>query len=70
MCASGLLKNGIPWIKEVLNDLEFYMNDMPFASVQSFKGIMSQQKIEDPSAYGRANYIAILEKKQWASSKP
>ncbi|MBK9165800.1 MAG: dihydroorotate dehydrogenase-like protein [Acidobacteria bacterium] len=70
MCASGLLKNGIPWIKDVLTDLEFYMNEMPFSSVQSFKGIMSQQKIADPSAYGRANYIAILEKKQWTSPRP
>lgn len=70
MCASGLLKHGIPWIRTVLADLEYYMNDMPFSSVRSFKGIMSQQKIADPSAYGRANYIAILEKKQWTSTRP
>jgi dihydroorotate dehydrogenase (fumarate) len=66
MCASGILKNGIPWIKSVLADLEFYMNDMPFESVGSFRGIMSQQNITDPSAYERSNYIEILQKKQWA----
>jgi dihydroorotate dehydrogenase (fumarate) len=66
MCASGLLKNGISWMKVVLADLEFYMKDMPFASVESFKGTMSQQNIADPSAYERSNYIEILHKKQVA----
>ena len=66
MCASGILKNGIPWIKSVLADLDFYMNDIPFESVKSFRGIMSQQDITDPSAYERSNYIEILQKKLWA----
>lgn len=66
MCASALLKHGISWIKDVLTDLKLYMNDMPFKSVESFKGAMSQRHISDPSAYERSNYIEILQKKQWA----
>lgn len=63
MCASGLLKNGIPWIRTVLDDLELYMKDMPFQSVGAFKGSMSRRNIADPSAYERSNYIEILQKK-------
>lgn len=66
MCASALLKHGISWIREILADLKYYMDDMPFPSVESFKGTMSQQHISDPSAYERANYIEILQKKSWA----
>ncbi len=63
MCASALLSNGIPWIKTVLKDLELYMNDMPFHSIDEMKGQMSQQHVSDPTAYERSNYIQILESK-------
>jgi dihydroorotate dehydrogenase (fumarate) len=33
---------------------------MGFDDIDSFKGIMSQQHISDPTAYERANYIKIL----------
>ncbi|MGD9587816.1 MAG: hypothetical protein AB7V11_02840 [Pyrinomonadaceae bacterium] len=42
------------------------MNEMPFASAESFKGNISQQHISDPTAYERSNYIEILQKKQWS----
>ena len=61
MCASALLTNGIPWIKETLAEFELYMNDMPFQSIDAFKGIMSQQHLADPTAFERSNYIQILE---------
>jgi dihydroorotate dehydrogenase (fumarate) len=63
MCASSLLRHGIPWIKETLADFELYMKDMPFNSVDSFKGSMSQQHIADPTAYERSNYLQIMEGK-------
>lgn len=66
MVASGILKNGIPWIKDVIADLTLYMQDMPFPSVEAFKGTMSQRNIADPAAYERGNYIEILQKKQVA----
>ncbi len=65
MCASALLKHGIPWIKDILDDLERYMQEMPFKSVDSFKGIMSQLHVPDPTAYERSNYIHIIENKSW-----
>jgi dihydroorotate dehydrogenase (fumarate) len=61
MTASGLYKNGIPYLNTMNKELEEWMNRMGFENIQSFKGIMSQQNISDPSAYDRANYIKILE---------
>lgn len=65
MCASALLQHGIPRIKDILDDLELYMSDMPFESIDAFKGSMSQQHIPDPTDYERSNYIQILENKKW-----
>jgi dihydroorotate dehydrogenase (fumarate) len=65
MCASALLKNGIPWIRDILDDLERYMEEMRFKSVTAFKGIMSQQHVPDPTAYERSNYIEILGNETW-----
>ncbi len=65
MCASAILKNGIPWIKDILADLYQYMTEMQFYSIDAFKGSMSQQQISDRSAYERSNYIQILEAKKW-----
>jgi dihydroorotate dehydrogenase (fumarate) len=62
MVASSLLQHGIPHIKQILADLELYMRDMPFRSIEEFKGSMSQLHVEDPEAYERSNYIKILEK--------
>lgn len=65
MVASALLKHGIPWIGDILDDLHNYMNEMQFASIEAFKGSMSQQHISDPSAFERSNYIQIIENKAW-----
>jgi dihydroorotate dehydrogenase (fumarate) len=41
-------------------ELEAWMLSREFESIDSFKGVMSQQQISDPTAYERANYIKIL----------
>jgi dihydroorotate dehydrogenase (fumarate) len=61
MTASSLYKNGIPYLKTMTKDLQNWMNAMGFDDISSFRGHMSQQKIADPTAYERANYIKILE---------
>jgi len=65
MCASALLKHGIPWISDILDDLKTYMNEMNFQSIDSFRGSMSQKDISDPTAYERSNYIQIVDDKSW-----
>lgn len=65
MCASVLLKKGIPWMADVLEDLRNYMDEMGFRSIEAFRGSMSQQNISNPSAYERSNYIQIIDNKMW-----
>ena len=65
MVASALLKHGIPWIKDILDDLKRYMTEMGFTSIDAFKGSMSQRHISDPTAYERSNYIQIVDHKAW-----
>lgn len=65
MVASALLKHGIPWIREIVTDLELYMLDQQFANLAAFKGLMSQLHVPDPTAYERSNYIQIIENKDW-----
>ena len=61
MTASSLYKNGIPYLKTMNKELQDWMYMMGFDDIESFKGNMSQQKILDPTAYQRSNYIKILE---------
>jgi len=61
MTASSLYKNGIPYLKTMNKELQDWMYMMGFDDIDSFKGNMSQQKISDPTAYQRSNYIKILE---------
>lgn len=60
MTASALYKNGIGYIKTMNKELENWMLTREFDSIDSFKGVMSQQHISDPTGYERANYIKIL----------
>ena len=62
MTASALYKYGIDYIKTMTSELEGWMKNLHFESVAEFKGVLSQRKISDPTAYERANYIRILEK--------
>ena len=60
MTASALYKNGIGYVKTMNKELDSWMQRREFTSIDSFKGVMSQQNISDPTAYERANYIKIL----------
>ncbi len=64
MTASALYKNGIGYLKTMNKELEAWMHSQGFESIQSFKGVMSQQNISDPTSYERANYIKILSGQQ------
>lgn len=61
MTASALYKNGIGYLKTMHEELQAWMRDMQFKSVDAFRGVLSQQNVTDPEAFERANYIRILE---------
>ncbi|MBS4028535.1 MAG: dihydroorotate dehydrogenase-like protein [Ignavibacteriales bacterium] len=60
MMCSALLKNGPTHITKVLNDMNQWMLDNEYVSVEQMKGSMSQKSIADPAAFERANYMKAL----------
>jgi len=60
MMCSALLMHGPEYIGKVLQDLERWMQDHEYESIEQMKGSLSHKSIADPSAYERANYMKAL----------
>ena len=61
MSTSALLRHGIGHMEALLSGLELWLTSREFASLEEVRGLMSQRRIENPSAFERANYIKILQ---------
>lgn len=57
-----LYKNGIGYMKTMLNDINTWMDKKEYANIDAFKGKLSKKNINDPFAYKRAQYVDILMK--------
>lgn len=60
MMASELLANGIGRVSEILKELQAWMEQYEYHSIQQMKGSMSQQSVAEPAAFERANYMKAL----------
>jgi dihydroorotate dehydrogenase (fumarate) len=60
MMCSALLKHGPARIREVLVELNQWMQEHEYESVSQLKGSMSQKSVADPTAFERANYMKAL----------
>lgn len=60
MTTSTLLIYGIPRLKEILFDLQTWMEQHEYESIQQMRGSMSQRSVANPAAFERANYIKVL----------
>ena len=60
MTASNLLHSGEQAIGPVLSDLEAWMKEREYESVQQMQGSMSQKSVKEPAAFERANYMKVL----------
>lgn len=58
--ASAVLKNGIPFLEALLEDVATWMEEHSYESISQMKGSMSQHAVADPSSFERANYIKTL----------
>ncbi len=58
---SVLLKEGVGRLTEILSELEYWLIEHEYKSIEQLKGSVSQQNAIDPSAYERANYVQILD---------
>lgn len=61
MLASELLRNGVKRIGDMRADLQSWMEDHEYESVEQMRGSMSQRNVANPDAYVRANYIKVLQ---------
>ena len=60
MMASSLLHNGEQIIPSMLNDLQTWMKEHEYKSIQQMQGSMSQKNVREPAAFERANYMKVL----------
>ncbi len=60
MMCSALLRFGPKRIGEVLNEIQKWMIDHEYESINQMRGSMSHKSIADPSAFERANYMKAL----------
>jgi dihydroorotate dehydrogenase (fumarate) len=60
MTASTLLENGERAIPPLLADLETWMKEHEYESIEQMQGSMSQRNVKEPAAFERANYMKVL----------
>ena len=60
MTTSALLKHGVAKASEILKDMESWMVEHEYESIQQMKGSMSQKAVAEPAAFERANYMKVL----------
>ena len=60
MMASNLLHNGEQSVGPILNELEEWMEEHEYTSIQQMQGSMSQKSVKEPAAFERANYMKVL----------
>lgn len=59
---STIYKNGIDQVEKIIKDLDNWMENKNYSSLDDFKGKLSNDSLKDPFAYKRAQYIDILMK--------
>jgi len=60
MMASTLLHNGETVVPSMLADLQTWMKEREYKSIQQMQGSMSQKNVKEPAAFERANYMKVL----------
>lgn len=60
MMCSALLKNGPEHITKVLDEMQMWMEEHEYSSIQQMIGSMSHKSVREPAAYERANYMKVL----------
>jgi dihydroorotate dehydrogenase (fumarate) len=64
MTASEILRQGPERVRVLLDDLEAWMSEHEYESVNQLRGSVAQHAVSDPGAYERAQYQKVL--KSWS----
>jgi len=57
---STIYQHKIPYLKMMLNDIEQWMANRNYNSIEDFRGLLSKKKVKDPFVYQRVQYIDLL----------
>ncbi len=57
---STIYKNGPQQIQKILEDMEIWMANKQYDTVDAFRGKLSMKNVKEPFAYRRAQYVDIL----------
>lgn len=60
MMASELLRNGLGRIRAILQEIQRWMEEHEYESIQQMQGSMSHQNVRVPEAFERVNYMRVL----------
>lgn len=60
MSTSALLKHGMGYPTRLLAEVQLWMEEHEYSSIQQMQGSMSQQKAGNQAGFERANYIQVL----------
>jgi dihydroorotate dehydrogenase (fumarate) len=58
--ASALLKNGIPFLSTMIREVEAWMEEKGYETLDDFRGKLSQRGTDDPFTFERAQYVNLL----------
>jgi dihydroorotate dehydrogenase (fumarate) len=61
MMASALLQDGPKIIAPMLDQIQAWMKEREYESIQQMQGSMSQQSVAEPAAFEHANYMRVLD---------
>lgn len=60
MTASNLLHSGTQAVGPILSEVEAWMKEREYESIEQMQGSMSQKNVREPAAFERANYMKVL----------
>ncbi|MBI5823489.1 MAG: dihydroorotate dehydrogenase-like protein [Chloroflexi bacterium] len=60
MTASNLLHRGEQAVGPILSEMEEWMKEREYESIEQMQGSMSQKNVKEPAAFERANYMKVL----------
>ncbi|MCX6258963.1 MAG: dihydroorotate dehydrogenase-like protein [Bacteroidia bacterium] len=60
--ASALYRNGFSQIEKIVGGIENWMNTHHYASIDQFRGKMSQKNMENPSVFERVQFMKLYSK--------
>lgn len=60
MLTSALLQKGLGHVNYLLAEIEKWMVENEYNSIQQMRGSLSQKTVKEPAAFERANYMKIL----------